>query len=92
MTSRSFAVHALFTSSDFGLQLQLPNLQAGLYCLPSISFTNIFETKDRPSYRSSSSGKLAVEYVLRNPPVLYEADMAKPANMLQQAPAFTRTS
>ena len=40
-------------SSDFGLQLQLPNPQAGLYCLPSISFTNIFETKDRPSYRSS---------------------------------------
>ena len=79
-------------SSDFGLQLQLPNPQAGLYCVPSISFTNIFETKDRPSYRSSSSGKLAIEYVLRNPPVLNEADMAKPANMLQQAPAFTRTS
>ena len=37
-------------------------------CL-QISLTNIFETKGRPSCRSSSSWKLTVEYVLRNSPV-----------------------
>ena len=44
-----------------------------------ILFTNNFEAKARPSYRSSSSGKLAVQYVLRNLSVLHRVYMAKPA-------------
>ena len=44
-----------------------------------ISFTNNFEAKVRPSCWSSSNGKLAVQYVLRNSSVLHAAYMAKPA-------------
>ena len=40
---------------------------------------NNFEAKARHSYRSSSSGKLDVQYVLMNSSVLHAAYMAKPA-------------
>ena len=40
---------------------------------------NNFEAKARHSYRSSSSAKLAVQYVLMNSSVLHAAYMAKPA-------------
>ena len=60
-----------------GLQRQLPNLQVDISCF-KISFTNIFEMKGRASYSSSSSGKLAVEYFLKNSSVLHAAGMAKP--------------
>ena len=56
-----------------------PTCRVDVACL-HISFANIFETKGRPSGRPSSSGKLAVEYVPRNCPVLHTADMAKPAS------------
>ena len=44
-----------------------------------ISFANNFEAKVRPSCWSSSNGKLAVQYVLRNSSVLHAVYMAKPA-------------
>ena len=54
-----------------------PTCKVDIACL-QISFTNIFETKVRHSCWSGSRGKLAVEYVLRNSPVIHTADMAKP--------------
>ena len=55
-----------------------PICRVDIACL-EILFTNIYEAKIRPSCRSSSSGKLAIEYVSRNSFVIHAAYMAKPA-------------
>ena len=54
-----------------------PTCRVDISCF-KISFPNIFEMKGRASCSSNSSGKLAVEYVLKNSSVLHAAGMAKP--------------
>ena len=55
--------------------VNFPNRRVDIACL-QIAFTNIFEAKVRPSCRSRSSGKLAIEYVLGNSSVVHAAYMA----------------
>ena len=49
-------------------------------CL-QISFTDVFEVKNRPSSRPGASGKLTVQRVLGNLAILHAADMTKPAQV-----------
>ena len=55
-----------------------PSCRVDIACF-QISFTNFYETTRRPPAGLVPVAQLAVEYVLRNPPVLHAADMAKPA-------------
>ena len=43
-----------------------------------ISFTDVFEVKNRPSCRSGDSSKLTIQHVLGDLAILHAADMTKP--------------
>ena len=49
-------------------------------CL-QISFTDVFEVKNRPSCRSRASCKLSIQYVLGDSSILHVADVTKPVQV-----------